>query len=53
MTTDEKKRLDQIIDEASKLPTEKQEYILSVIRGMLFSGKYHKQKNNKKIYEDS
>ena len=31
------KRLDAIVDGASKLPTEEQEYILAVIRGMLFT----------------
>ena len=31
------KRLDEIVDGASKLPIENQEYILTTIRGMLFT----------------
>lgn len=31
------KRLDAIVDGASKLPVENQEYILTTIRGMLFT----------------
>ena len=32
-----KDRLDEIVEEASKLPIENQEYILATIRGMLFT----------------
>lgn len=35
--TDDKKRLDAIIEGASKLPIENQEYILTTIKGMLFT----------------
>ncbi len=37
MRTDDKKRLDSIVEGASKLPIENQEYILTTIRGMLFT----------------
>ncbi len=35
--TDDKKRLDAIVEGASKLPIENQEYILTTIKGMLFT----------------
>lgn len=34
---EEVKRLDAIVDGASKLPVENQEYILTTIKGMLFT----------------
>lgn len=44
---DNEKRLDAIIDEASKLPIEKQESILAIIRGMLFTRKYFMEQERK------
>lgn len=37
MTKEDVKRLDAIVDGASKLPVENQEYILTTIKGMLFT----------------
>lgn len=37
MTRGDIKRLDAIVDGASKLPIENQEYILTTIKGMLFT----------------
>lgn len=37
MTSGDVKRLDAIVDGASKLPVENQEYILTTIKGMLFT----------------
>lgn len=46
MTKDNDNLLDEIIDEASKLPIEKQEYVLAVIRGMVFTGKCYKKQDD-------
>lgn len=41
-----KKRLDAIVEGASKLPIENQEYILTTIKGMLFTRNlFEKQRN--------
>lgn len=37
MTTVDVRRLDAIVDGASRLPIESQEYILATIKGMLFT----------------
>ena len=53
--TAEIKRLDEIIEGASKLPIENQEYILTTIKGMLFTKQLLLKQNqqlkiNYKIY---
>ena len=35
--TESAKRINEIVDGASKLPVEGQEYILAIIKGMLFT----------------
>ncbi len=40
------KRLDAIVDGASKLPVENQEYILNTIKGMLFTRDLLMKKGN-------
>lgn len=41
------KRLDAIVDGASKLPIENQEYILATIKGMLFTRKIMSKQQEK------
>lgn len=45
--TDDVKRLDAIVDGASKLPVENQEYILTTIKGMLFTRNLLEKQNSK------
>ncbi len=40
------KRLDAIVDGVSKLPIENQEYILTTIKGMLFTRRLLTKQNN-------
>lgn len=57
MTQVDLKRLDAIIDGASKLPMENQEYILTTIKGMLFTRnlllKQHTQKETEQKNDTS
>lgn len=49
METKDRKRLDVIVDGASRLPVENQEYILATIKGMLFTRNLLMKEDDKSV----